>query len=352
MRTLERTLDFVPASTVQLRATLWVWADRIPLGELTLLAGREGLGKSTIAYELAAALTCGDLVGDFYDAPKGVAVCATEDSWEHTIAPRLHAADAELDRVFHIVVHEGEFGSELNLPEDLEALEQLVIKHDVGLILLDPLLSRLDSSLDTHKTPKYVRRWSRWWNSRDRARLRILEIIHVNKGLGTDALTSIMGSRAFTAVARSVLFVMKDPDDEEVRVIGRPKSNLASGNVQPQQYHIETVKVGYDEEVGKEITAGRIVWGDYVDSSIDALLDGSNKGPSSKVDKAAAWLQDFLRKAPEHRSSSRILKDRGEAAGFDERTLKRAMKRAGVTVVGEGCPRKTWWVFDGTEGDP
>jgi hypothetical protein len=59
-----RHVELVPASSIKVKPVHWLWKDRIPLGELTLLAGRESLGKSTIAYTLAAWVTRGTMKGD------------------------------------------------------------------------------------------------------------------------------------------------------------------------------------------------------------------------------------------------------------------------------------------------
>ena len=91
-----RHIKLVPASTIKVKPVHWLWKDRIPLGELTLLAGREGIGKTTIAYTLAAWITTGTMKGRFMGSPRSVLVAATEDSWEHTIVPRLMAAGADL----------------------------------------------------------------------------------------------------------------------------------------------------------------------------------------------------------------------------------------------------------------
>jgi predicted ATP-dependent serine protease len=89
-----RTLTFKRASDVQVRPVRWLWDGRIALGTLALVGGREGIGKSTLCYQLAADITCGRMRGAFYGEPKAVIVVATEDSWEHTIVPRLMAAGA------------------------------------------------------------------------------------------------------------------------------------------------------------------------------------------------------------------------------------------------------------------
>ena len=79
-------------------------------------------------------------------------MCATEDSWSHTIVPRLMAADADLTMVYRVEVkladdiHVG-----LQLPKDIRQVEAIARDKDAVLLILDPLMSRLEVGLDTHK---------------------------------------------------------------------------------------------------------------------------------------------------------------------------------------------------------
>src|SRR3954464_6558261 len=98
----DRRLRLTRASEIPIRPVHWLWADRIALGTLALLGGREGIGKSTMAYQLAADLTRGRLPGVHFLQPRAVIVAATEDSWGHTIVPRLMAADAHLALVYRV----------------------------------------------------------------------------------------------------------------------------------------------------------------------------------------------------------------------------------------------------------
>jgi MoxR-like ATPase len=100
----ERQIRLTPASQIRPRPVHWLWDLRMALGTICLLAGREGIGKSTIAYALAALITRGKLEGVHFGEPRAVIVAATEDSWQHTIVPRLMAADADLDLVFRVDV--------------------------------------------------------------------------------------------------------------------------------------------------------------------------------------------------------------------------------------------------------
>jgi len=149
-----RSLRLTSAADIMMLPQRWLWKDLIPLGALTLLAGREQVGKTTCAFAIAAEVTRGGLTGDLEDRPRNVLVVASEDSWASTINPRLTAARADLTRVFRLEVNsdsEDEMDSVVSLPDDLHDLEELIQANDISLIILDPLLSRLGEKLDTHR---------------------------------------------------------------------------------------------------------------------------------------------------------------------------------------------------------
>src|SRR5688572_27946901 len=148
-----RRLKATKASDITMRATRWLWEVGehcwIPVGELVGLGGREGVGKSTVCTHLAAQVTNGELPGDYYGARKSVIIVSTEDEWSATIKPRLVAAGADLDRVFHVTAVSPEgLESTLSLPEDTARLDELIREHDVALIILDPLLTMVNAKLD------------------------------------------------------------------------------------------------------------------------------------------------------------------------------------------------------------
>lgn len=274
----QRHLKVIRASDIGMEATCWLWEDDagkwLPEGAVSLVAGREGVGKSTVVANLVARITRGMLPGEHFGTPKSVIVCATEDSWRQTINPRLVAADADLTKVIRVDAYTPEgFDGTLQLPEDIERVREIVEEHDVVLIVLDPLMSTLSTKLDTHKDAEVRRGLEPLSRLAHTANLAVIGLIHENKSSASDLLSRIMGSRAFTAVVRAVLYAANREDDEEDTrpdefgerppqqfVLGQCKSNLGRMIPYAIRYTIEGKRVGYDERKNKDIWSSRIVW--------------------------------------------------------------------------------------------
>jgi hypothetical protein len=342
-RAARRVVTLTPASAITIRPVRYLWQGRLALSTLGLLGGREGIGKSTVAYTLMADLTRGRLPGVFAGRPRSAIVAATEDSWEHTIVPRLMAADADLERVFRVdVTTVGGLEVGLSLPRDLGELERQIREVDAALVLLDPLLSRLESTLDTHKDAEVrqaLEPLARLANATDTC---WLGLIHVNKGAATDPLTMLMGSRAFVAVARTVLFVMADPDQEDRRLLGTPKNNMGRADLPTLAFRIVGAKVA--ETAEGAVWTGRLEWlGETAQSIKDAIAAAAeNAGDKTAKREAADWLLDFLA-SQGGRAESAAIKSAGRSAGHTLDALQRARKWSRLLTDSLGFPRRTYW---------
>jgi hypothetical protein len=253
------------ANEIQIEAPEWLIEGELPMGGISLIAGREGCGKSNYWADLAARVTTGRLSALDGRTP-GVAVMATEDSWASVIAPRLACAGARLDRIYRIGVRDLDVGTDLtlSLPDDLEGLEALIIEKDIGLVVLDPLISRLRESLDTHKDAEVRQALEPLTALAEKTHTTVIGLIHVSKMQTDDPLTSIMGSRAFGAVARSVLYVIQAPGswgehDRGKRFIGVGKSNYAEANTRVRVFMIQGEMAGTDAR-GKVVQASKVFW--------------------------------------------------------------------------------------------
>jgi hypothetical protein len=240
----------------------------------------------------------------------------------------------------------------ISLPTDLAELTRVVNQVGAALVVLDPLLSRLDSGLDSHKDSEVRRALEPLASLADSTGACVLGLIHVNKSSSSDALTLLMGSRAFAAVARAVLFVTADPDDENVRLLGQPKNNLGrTDNLPTLTFRIAGVKVA--ETPAGEVWTGKLEWlGESRRSIRDAIDETSMKtGDRTAATEAADWLQDFLRDQPEGYCDSVTIKREGGGAGHSVDALKRARHKLGVTCQSLGFPRKTHWQLPASQSE-
>jgi hypothetical protein len=313
------------------------------LGTLVLVGGREGIGKSITLYTIAADITRGRLNGVFIGSPRAVLVAATEDSWEHVIVPRLMAAGADLDLVYRVdVVTSDLVETALSLPRDLPALERTVLDVDAALIILDPLLSRLDERLDSHKDQAVRLALEPLVALADRAGVTVAGIIHVNKSNSHDPLTTLMASRAFAAVARAVLFVMEDPDDEAVRLLGQAKNNLGRMDLPTLSFRIVGCKVA--ETAEGPVWTGMLEWIGETDRTIrDALQTAAEMaGDKTATSEAGDWLHDYLVSQDGNADSAEVRRE-GSKAGHGKDALNRARKKLGIVSIASGFPRRTFW---------
>lgn len=337
-----RRLTLTAASDIAPRPVYWTWDKRLAQGTLGLLAGREGLGKSTLGYWIAARISRGQLPGIHHGAPKGVLIVATEDSWEHTVVPRLMAAEADLTKIYRVeMVTIDNVHSTLCLPKDLQLVESAATEVEAALLLLDPLMSRLDSELDTHRDGEVRQALEPLVAIADKTGMAILGLIHHNKSGSSDPLQLVMGSKAFTAVARSVHTVIPDPDDEERRMFGTPKNNLGRTGLPTLTFTIASHAI--DTSEGTAWT-GRVEWGEEISDTIEetmrrAVDSADDRGATGE---AADWLADYMQSKGGTVHSGEA-KAAGKTEGHSLSSIDRARKKLKLTIASQGMPRRTWW---------
>lgn len=341
-----RRMVLTPLSEIKLRRVKWLWDARLALGTLGLLAGKEGLGKSTLAYWVAARITRGELVGEYAGLPKAVLICATEDSYEHTIGPRLVAAGADLTRVYRVeMVSYDDIHLGLSLPRDLIEVRDAAAKTDSALLLLDPLMSRLGDNLDTHRDGDVRRALEPLVAIANETGMSILGLIHHNKSGATDPLQLVMGSKAFTAVARSVHTVVPDPDDETDtrRFFGTPKNNLGTTNLSTLAFTIASHEVATED--GPTWT-GKVEWGEEITESIAETMRKAAEGDEdrSAAGEAADWLEDWLTEQG-GTAPSKDIKAAGKKADHSVSAIQRARKKLRIITETSGFPRQSFWTL-------
>lgn len=338
-----RLVSSTTASAVKMRNATWLWADRMPAGAITLLAGREGIGKSTISYDIAGRLTRGELDGVYAGRPRVVGIIAAEDDREAVIAPRLAAANAVLGRVEFVDVAENGLDTIVTLPEDMAQLRHLVARTGMGLLIVDPLMSVLEGSIDTHVDREVRKALDPLARFASETGCAVLGLIHVNKSVGSDPMNAIMGSRAFGAVARSVLFCNRDGRtlDDDAYIFGHAKSSY--GRRQPVvAYGIESVRVadggsltGGLMEVSSAIHSSRVVWGEVEALTLEELMEPAPKTRATGA--VAIQLREYIAAQPTAISVGEIsVKFPEVSADALKQNLSRMAKRGEIVRIASG----------------
>ena len=326
----------------------WLWQNWLALGKFHLLAGAPGQGKTTIAMSLAATVTIGGRWPDGTRCEAGnVLIWSGEDDPADTLLPRLLAAGAVRARCFFIsgARVDGEvqpFDPATDMGRLLEAVAQI---GGIKMLVVDPVVSAVTG--DSHKNTEVRRALQPLVDLAAACQCALLGITHFSKGgQGSDPSQRVIGSVAFTAVARVVLVAakVKSEDGEDTRILARSKSNIGPDDG-GFQYHLEQIEV----DAFPGIEAARIAWGKSVDGNASQLLTDPNESNAagdeeecSARDSAEDFLKELLKDGP---SPTKYVEVEAKAAGISWRTVRRAADA--LCVKKQKSDGKYYWSLPG-----
>jgi len=323
----------------------WLWPGRLPRGKLVILDGDPGVGKSTLVLDWIARLTTGTPWPDGTECRKGNAlIMSAEDGAADTIRPRLDAAGGNAAHValWTDVPYTDDQGASRTrppvLPADTDALEAKIRTTQAEMVMIDVLMAYLSAKVDAHKDQDVRGALHRLASVAERTGCCIIILRHLNKGGGSNAIYRGGGSIGIIGQARAAYIAVKDPDDEagQTRVLACSKMNIAK----------EPGGITYRLVESELHGCARVQWGEATDRTTTELLGGASEDDApNALDDAVGWLQRFLMEAGGE-ADSKDAKDAARKARISDRTLKRALQPASVTVRSEGFPRRTIWSID------
>jgi putative DNA primase/helicase len=343
----------------------WLWPRRIPIGAITLIVGAPGVGKSLWLCDLAARVSRGGYWPDLTfsepseyarSAPNGsVILVSAEDDPRSTLPRRLKAAKADLSKV-HVLqsvraatAEKTQPGNEPalhgapaspgadspnarpaivsaspNLGFSLDNLEplRLAIEQigDVRLVAIDPIGSYLGAG-GAGNEALTRQALAPLAAMAERHGLAVVLVAHRRKALTAIADDLALGSRAFTAIARSVLHLARHHDDPEIRLLLPGKCNLS---VAPPAWAFyirgEPAQVEWCEDP-------------IAMSADDAVAyEKARPGrPAADLEAATQWLEAQLADRKPHAIES--LKLDAKFEGFSWRTAQRAHRKLKVHTL-------------------
>lgn len=331
----------VRLSDVQAVPVEWLMPNRIPLGKITLLAGFAKQGKSFMTMDLAARVSSGDLIpcgGGECFVRGSVVLLSAEDDLDDTVKPRLVAAGADTDKIFALTTvrqADGSLG-----PFDLSYiphLERAISRAgDTRLVIIDPITHYVGGKIDDHKVAQLRSVLGPLKDLASRAKVAMLIVSHLNKGSGTNALHRVIGSSAYTALARANWLVARDPKDPKRRLFLDAGTNLAED----------------PKGLAYRINGGRIEWEDTaVDMNANEALEADAEtkkkearpaAPANKGQEAFEWLAEILAHGD---VPSEEIFDKGNACGFRKNMLYEAKEKLGIKARREGFGGAGRWFW-------
>jgi hypothetical protein len=329
----------------------WLWQDRIPRGKITFLVGNPGVGKGFLWMDIAARLTSGR---DWPDSknewdPCIVAFMQSEDGVSDTIMPRAVAAGMDLSRFLMLtgtVTQDNLDGTTSMIPFNLQdckfALEKIALEHpDLRMLVLDPITEYL-SGTDENKNAE-VREALAWLSAwADRTKIAVLAVSHLNKNWKAGAEYRIIGSIAFTAVARMVWHCVADEEIEGrvMMLAGKRNSAKHAGGLGFQIQSAMAANPG-----GEDVPTANVAW-EATALSGDATRHFSTQmSPSARARNAAGsrcvdLLKEWLNDGP---VLSTVLKERFKEEKISESTVKRVKKKMKIEAFRPGEIGGPWW---------
>lgn len=335
-------------SDVEAKPVKWLWTNWLPLGQLVVLDGLPGQGKSAFMLNIAARGSRGRQMPDeahgSVEGPWNTLVLTYEDDAASTVRPRIEAAKGDLERIRYVTgISSHRDGSMLpaTLPKDLAKLEAVLkVRTKTRLVIIDPLMAALEREIDSHRDQDVRQVLARLVGLAAKYNVCVVAIRHTRKATGNNAITAGGGSIGISGQARIVLLIDRHPDKPGVAVLACSKSNL--GPLPPSR---SFRKVGAIVKTPSQepIETLQLKWIGEAPFTADELLarreEGSN-GDSGNATKE--WLRGVLK---DGRVDRREIMKSARSEGHPVRTVDSVANRMGVIKhpFGSGADRHSYW---------
>jgi hypothetical protein len=300
----------------------------MPLGVITLIAGRAGVSKSTLSIDRAAKATLGQLDGDYKRRPVNVAFSGIEDSLSMQKA-RLVAAGADMNHVTFLSMKDTVNGTSvqtgMTLPEDLPEIRKLLVDADIRLWILDPITSCIEGNTDKRDDVRSA--LDPLAALAEDLDISVVGILHFNKGAGY-ASDKVSGSHAFRDICRSLLLVAKDDEDGSiVATLDKNNYTLAQG----LSYSYGLLSVDITDDMGQTMSVPKVTGFMPTERNVNEVINRNiGQGEQSGNGQAERgevidWLTEYLRDGP---ASFKDIAAAASDEGYTKTQLDHARRRA------------------------
>lgn len=213
----------VKASEVPYEPPRWTIAPYFQVGKGTLIQGDNGSGKTAFMCAIAAHLTTGDpLLGIKIATPGNVLILSVEDDLP-VLRGRVEASGGDLDKC-HFLTNAA--GLTFNSPEVEEAIKQINAK----MVIFDPFQAFLGAKVDMFRSNETRPELAKLFEMCERNSCSCAIIAHMSKSSDKSPVNRALGSVDIPASMRSILQLVRNPENEDECVMVHVKcSNAPKG---------------------------------------------------------------------------------------------------------------------------
>jgi archaellum biogenesis ATPase FlaH len=331
----EKRFNFRRMTEVKKEELDFVWYPYLVRGEVSIVEGDPGLGKSYLMQMVAAHIAKGKRlpsprVGKNHKVQGTVVYFDMENSAGSVTKPRLEQNG--MKKLEDLIVMNQFFTI-----DDEDAMEEIYDALEIykpTLVVFDTLNAYIGRA-DTHKASESTAAINRFADIARQFNCAVVVLRHLTKGSGS-AMYRGQGSIAFSGTARVVMSVGVDPADTENRAVAITKINFAKA---PRAL---TFRI---EERPKE--ESEFIFGEYTDLSAQEIMDAaSNARAEGKVgdsmQEAMEFLEEQIAEGPMDKSK---LFRMAETRSVSSKLLERAAARMGVVKEKErkGSSKVEMW---------
>ncbi len=304
-------VELITMDKVEEKEPEWLVTDYIPRGQITVLAGDGGSGKTTVWCAIAAAVSSGEqcfLVNNQDNPflkrhdPGKVLFFSSEDSAEYTLKGRLRKAGGRLENIMSLDLADDRFPEiKFNAP----LLEELIKEHKPELVIFDPLQSYVPPEVQMGQRNAMRACLNPLIGLGEKYGTTFIIIVHTNKQAGLWGRKRIADSADIWDIARSVLIAGETSDG--LRYISQEKSNYGP-LAQTVLFRLDSGKAEFECYTDKKDR-------DYVAAAAAVTYQAPAR------DTAKEFILDYLKDGEKETSDLDAMM---KAQGVSGKTLERA----------------------------
>lgn len=271
---------------VSMRQIDWLVPGLLARGEITIVEGDPGLGKSYFMQIVAMSICDGKRIPSEveYEPVQGrVAYFDTENTADTVTKLRLIENGAECLENYW----QGEDPFSVDDEEKWSKVWEVLEEFKPTLVVFDTINIYIGGA-DTYRSSETQQALTNFKMLAQRFNCSVVLLRHLTKNTGTKALYRGQGSIAFTGVARIVLTVGLSPEDQDIRVVAVTKNNIG-----PKARSFTYTIQGLPDK-GKIKNRSKLVWGEFVDLTADDITTVAPIKNSNNKETCLKWLTGLL----------------------------------------------------------